>query len=506
MEELEERTTLEELGMDPENEGIISDLLRFVRDKEEFFRKPGKDWKRGYLFCDSPGTDRLNLIAAMANFLEFDIYHLDLTGLTSISELTNVLVSIRNRSVIAIQDFDQWAGKLPDFKTEFTLSVLKFGLSILIYTHSCSRGEDNSHFFLSEQQAFDATNAHLVKADERGPTVSNSEKGCMREALKRDCLTNARRKDAARGLCVWRPPNQLEGQTTQFTTPPNPNALVFPQFQIASTQVLSENEDRRNSLASQVEAFLMGRVSESSNLAFPEYSDAAAPSQPVATILQTMPMTTHMIPQTGGFSGIFQLEGQLTQSTSHPNPNVVVPPEPQIASTQMLSENMGSLENWEEFLSLEEETSLGGHVFGSVNLTVTTCCDPSLRQQPVPTNRDMMPTTHVMSHLVAREDIRSVTVKVSYGDRTIKFQVPLTSRIIEVKEEVKKRLKLEPSNFDFEYKDEDDGDLIFLGCDEDLTNHLQLFSNRVIRLLVVDSDASTKNICESCGSLKRKRQ
>ncbi|XP_058214201.1 protein NLP6-like [Rhododendron vialii] len=304
---------------------------------------------------------------------------------------------------------------------------------------------------------------------------------------------------------VWRPPDLLEGQTTQFSAPPNPNALVFPPFQIASTQVLSENDDRRNSLASQVEAFLMGHVSDSSNLAFPAYSDAAAPSQPVATILQTMPMTTHMIPQMGGFSGIFQLEGQLTQSTSHPNPNVV-PREPQIASTQMLSENMGSFENWEEFLSLEEETSMGGHVSGSVNLTGTTCCDPSPSQQPVLTNRDMMPTTHVMSHLVAREDMRSVTVKVSYGDRTIKFLVPLSSRIIEVKEEVKKRLKLEPSNFDFEYKDEDDGDRIFLGCDEDLTNHLQLFSNRVIRLLVVDSDASTKNICESCGSLKRRRQ
>ncbi|KAF7142838.1 hypothetical protein RHSIM_Rhsim05G0024800 [Rhododendron simsii] len=71
----------------------------------------------------------------------------------------------------------------------------------------------------------------------------------------------------------------------QFTAHPNPNALGLPQFQIASSQVPSANEDRRNSLASQVEAFFMGHVSESSNLAFPEYSDAAASSQPVATIL-----------------------------------------------------------------------------------------------------------------------------------------------------------------------------------------------------------------------------
>ncbi|KAF7143444.1 hypothetical protein RHSIM_Rhsim05G0035800 [Rhododendron simsii] len=84
---------------------------------------------------------------------------------------------------------------------------------------------------------------------------------------------------------LWRPPDQLEGQTMQFTAHPNPNALGLPQFQIASSQGPSANEDRRNSLTSQDEAFFIGRVSESSNLAFPTYSDAAAPSQPVATIL-----------------------------------------------------------------------------------------------------------------------------------------------------------------------------------------------------------------------------
>ncbi|KAF7142199.1 hypothetical protein RHSIM_Rhsim05G0037300 [Rhododendron simsii] len=68
----------------------------------------------------------------------------------------------------------------------------------------------------------------------------------------------------------------------QFTAHSNRNA------QIASSQVPSANQDRRNSLASQVEAFFMGRVSKSSNLAFPEYSDVAAPSQPVAPILKEM--------------------------------------------------------------------------------------------------------------------------------------------------------------------------------------------------------------------------
>ncbi|KAG5547260.1 hypothetical protein RHGRI_013061 [Rhododendron griersonianum] len=121
--ELEQVVTFAKLGTDPENEGIISDLLRFVRDKE-FYKSIGKAWKRGYLFNDSPGTDRSGLIAAMANCLEFDIYDLDLTGLSSISELTHVLVSIRNRSFVVIKDFDHWIGMLPNLKNELTLSVI----------------------------------------------------------------------------------------------------------------------------------------------------------------------------------------------------------------------------------------------------------------------------------------------------------------------------------------------------------------------------------------------
>ncbi|KAI8530222.1 hypothetical protein RHMOL_Rhmol11G0039300 [Rhododendron molle] len=125
--ELEQPTTFRELGMDPDNnKGIISDLLRFLRDKEDFYKKAGKDWKRVYLLYDSPGTDGSSLIAAMANRLEFDIYYLDLTGLSSISELRNVLVSIRNRSLIGIKDFDRWAAMLHEVGYLFFLSNFSF--------------------------------------------------------------------------------------------------------------------------------------------------------------------------------------------------------------------------------------------------------------------------------------------------------------------------------------------------------------------------------------------
>jgi len=102
-----------------------------------------------------------------------------------------------------------------------------------------------------------------------------------------------------------------------------------------------------------------------------------------------------------------------------------------------------------------------------------------------------MPTfPHMMSDLAAREDTRSVVLKITYRKKILRFKFPLMSGINELKEEVKKRLKLELDSFDVEYEDED-GDSILLNCDEDLRNHLQLSSNPVIRLLVIDSDANT---------------
>jgi chaperone BCS1 len=66
----------------------------------------GKAWKRGYLLYGPPGTGKSSLIAAMANYLKFDIYDLELTNLRSNSELRRLLVSAANRSILVIEDID----------------------------------------------------------------------------------------------------------------------------------------------------------------------------------------------------------------------------------------------------------------------------------------------------------------------------------------------------------------------------------------------------------------
>ena len=79
----------------------------FVRRKlKGFYRKVGKAWKRGYLLFGPPGTRKSSLIAAMANYLNFDIYDLRVTNLIGNSQLRQWLISTANRSILVVEDID----------------------------------------------------------------------------------------------------------------------------------------------------------------------------------------------------------------------------------------------------------------------------------------------------------------------------------------------------------------------------------------------------------------
>ncbi|VFQ93223.1 unnamed protein product [Cuscuta campestris] len=103
---LDHPSTFKTLAMDPDlKRELIEDLDRFVR-RREYYRRVGKAWKRGYLLYGPPGTGKSSLIAAMANYLKFDIFDLDLTGLKSNSELQVRMPMTKNRSILVIEDID----------------------------------------------------------------------------------------------------------------------------------------------------------------------------------------------------------------------------------------------------------------------------------------------------------------------------------------------------------------------------------------------------------------
>ncbi|XP_062102452.1 AAA-ATPase At3g50940-like [Humulus lupulus] len=103
---LDHPATFETLAMDSEIKNfILDDLERFVRRKD-YYRKVGKAWKRGYLLYGPPGTGKSSLIAAMANYLNFDVYDLELSELRVNSDLRKLLIAMANRSILVVEDID----------------------------------------------------------------------------------------------------------------------------------------------------------------------------------------------------------------------------------------------------------------------------------------------------------------------------------------------------------------------------------------------------------------
>ncbi|XP_073127552.1 AAA-ATPase At3g50940-like [Henckelia pumila] len=98
--------TFDTLAMDTDQkEMILNDLDRFV-SRREHYRKVGKAWKRGYLLYGPPGTGKSSLIAAIANYLNYDVYDLELTDLTRNSDLRRLLLATANRSILVVEDID----------------------------------------------------------------------------------------------------------------------------------------------------------------------------------------------------------------------------------------------------------------------------------------------------------------------------------------------------------------------------------------------------------------
>lgn len=61
-----------------------------------------------------------------------------------------------------------------------------------------------------------------------------------------------------------------------------------------------------------------------------------------------------------------------------------------------------------------------------------------------------------------------VTIRAKYvNDITLKFGLSMSAGITELRQQVAKRLNLEPGTYNIMYKDED-GEVILLACDEDL--------------------------------------
>ncbi|KAG0556399.1 hypothetical protein M758_11G049400 [Ceratodon purpureus] len=99
-------STFETLAMDPELKAAVKADLDNFRKSEEYFRRVGRAWKRGYLLYGPPGTGKSSMIAAMANYLKYDVYDLELTQVYSNDGLKKLFRDTCSRSIVVIEDID----------------------------------------------------------------------------------------------------------------------------------------------------------------------------------------------------------------------------------------------------------------------------------------------------------------------------------------------------------------------------------------------------------------
>ncbi|GLJ26057.1 hypothetical protein SUGI_0499900 [Cryptomeria japonica] len=98
--------TFDCLALDPSlKDRILTDLDNF-REGKHFYGETGRAWKRGYLLSGPPGTGKSSLIAAIANYMKYDIYDFELSKVASNGKLRLLLSQTTRKSIILVEDID----------------------------------------------------------------------------------------------------------------------------------------------------------------------------------------------------------------------------------------------------------------------------------------------------------------------------------------------------------------------------------------------------------------
>lgn len=96
--------TLDAVAMDAELKARVrADLEAFLKGRA-YYHRLGRVWRRSYLLYGAPGTGKSSFAAAMARFLGYDVYDLDLARAPDPRAL---LLRTTPRSLILVEDLDR---------------------------------------------------------------------------------------------------------------------------------------------------------------------------------------------------------------------------------------------------------------------------------------------------------------------------------------------------------------------------------------------------------------
>ncbi|TKY64119.1 mitochondrial chaperone bcs1 [Spatholobus suberectus] len=100
--------TFETMAMEKDLKNKIrSDLESFLRAKQ-YYRKLGRAWRRSFLLYGPSGTGKSSFVAAMANFLRYDVYDVDVSKVRGDSDLKFLLMETTAKSIVVVEDLDRF--------------------------------------------------------------------------------------------------------------------------------------------------------------------------------------------------------------------------------------------------------------------------------------------------------------------------------------------------------------------------------------------------------------
>ncbi|GLT48122.1 hypothetical protein SLA2020_285910 [Shorea laevis] len=91
---------------------VKSNLDSFLKAKQYYYQL-SRVWKRSYLLFGPSDTRNSSFVAAMANYLSYNVYELDLSKVLDDSDLKSLLLRTIGKSVIVIEDLDRFLIEKP---------------------------------------------------------------------------------------------------------------------------------------------------------------------------------------------------------------------------------------------------------------------------------------------------------------------------------------------------------------------------------------------------------
>ncbi|KAG5133863.1 hypothetical protein JHK82_025051 [Glycine max] len=163
-------------------------------------------------------------------------------------------------------------------------------------------------------------------------------------------------------------------------------------------------------------------------------------------------------------------------TTAYPMPHIVETTEPQELFGGQLLEGAGSSKDLRN-LCPSADAVLEDQVPEAYKMNPQ-CSD-------LPQMQHMDNLNNTLTPFAVRKEVKSVTIKATYKEDIIRFKVSMDCGIVELKEEIAKRLKLEAGTFDIKYLD-DDHEWVLIACDADLQECMDISrssGSNVIRLV-----------------------